>query len=638
MASERLNEEDQIFEHIKNKHNFLLSGGAGSGKTYSLVAVINKILSEYPKAQIACITYTNAAAHEIENRLSYKNVRISTIHDFLWDIISPFQRELKETLIEGINDSESSFKNIHVDLPYSNDFIDGITYSEHLSLAKGNISHDEVIILACKMFEKYTKLCNIVNCKYDFILVDEYQDTSPYVIEILLKSLPKRNQKSIIGFFGDSMQAIYDDGVGDIDNYVNNGMVMEVQKEQNRRNPQSVIELSNKLRIDGLRQKPSDDYNAPNMQDGKVKQGKILFLYGETESLDDLKCSKYFDGWHFDNPEETKELRLTHNLIADTAGFSNLMDIYDKDPIMKLKTEFINYIKDHDIPVDDSQTFENVINNVDWRYSNKAKNPDNRNKKIIDVFLENENNLKLYDIVRNMPFIEIRKMYFDKDCLIADKKEADEKNSTLSKRDKLIRHLFKIQNIINLYQNKQYNDFIRKTSFQITSLADKKTIKEKIGQLINIKNRSIQEVIEYANESGLCVKDDNIIDFIKSNRYLYERVAKIPYSEFISLYNYLEGYTPFSTQHKIKGEQYKNVFIILDNGKWSKYNFEYLFNPTNPKCNQSVLKRTQKLFYVCCTRAMENLIVYCAAPSHDMICTAEEWFGNENCRNINNDS
>lgn len=42
MASERLSEEDQIFEHIKNKHNFLLSGGAGSGKTYSLIEIIKK--------------------------------------------------------------------------------------------------------------------------------------------------------------------------------------------------------------------------------------------------------------------------------------------------------------------------------------------------------------------------------------------------------------------------------------------------------------------------------------------------------------------------------------------------------------------------------------------------------------------
>ncbi len=631
MASKELSELEEIFEHIKNKKNFLLSGGAGSGKTFSLVAVINKITSTFPNAKIACITYTNAAADEIENRLSCKNIRISTIHDFLWDIISPFQKELKETLIEGINQTESDFKNIHVDTPYSNEFADGIKYTEHLSIDKGNISHDEIIILACKMFSKYIKLCNIVNCQYDFILVDEYQDTSPYVVNILLDSLSKTDKKSIIGFFGDSMQAIYDDGVGDINEYIQKGLVMEVRKEQNRRNPQSVIDLSNILRLDELKQAPSDDEKAPNMENGKVKQGNIKFLYGKIESIDDLKQRTYFDEWDFTNPKETKELRLTHNLIANTAGFSKLMEIYDKDPLLKLKSNFIAYIKKNSIDVDDSHTFDYVMKSIDWRYSGNAKIKEHRNKKYIDVFLEDTNNSRLYDIVRDKPFGDVRKIYFDKDCLIADKKGDNENKSSLSKRDKLIRHLFKIQNIITLYENKQYNDFLRKTSFRITSVADKKIIQEKIKCLIDMKNNTIQEVIEYANESNLCVKDDNINNFITSNFYLYSRVANVSYSEFISLYNYLEGYTPFSTQHKIKGEQYKNVLIILDNGEWSKYNFEYLLNPEHPKCNQNVLERTRKLFYVCCTRAMENLVVFCAAPTPEMINTAETWFGKKNC-------
>lgn len=42
----------------------------------------------------------------------------------------------------------------------------------------------------------------------------------------------------------------------------------------------------------------------------------------------------------FSNPKETKELRLTHNLIASNAGFPKLMEIYDKDPFLKLKKEF----------------------------------------------------------------------------------------------------------------------------------------------------------------------------------------------------------------------------------------------------------------------------------------------------------
>ncbi len=367
------------------------------------------------------------------------------------------------------------------------------------------------------------------------------------------------------------------------------------------------------------------------MENGKIKQGNIKFLYGEIESIDDLKQSIYFNEWDFANPKETKELRLTHNLIANTAGFSKLMEIYDKDPLLKLKSNFIAYVKKNSIDVDDSHTFDYVMKSIDWRYSERAKNKEYRNKKYIDVFLEDANNTMLYNIVKNKPFGDVRKIYFDKDCLIADKKEDNENKSTLSKRDKLIRHFFKIQNIITLYENKQYNYFLRKTSFCITNVSDKKVIQEKIKHLIDMKSNTIQEVIEYANKSNLCIKDDNIIDFIASNSYLYSRVANVPYSEFISLYNYLEGYTPFSTQHKIKGEQYKNVFIILDNGEWSNYNFEYLLNPKHPKCNRNVLERTRKLFYVCCTRAMDNLVVFCAAPTPEMINTAENWFGKKNC-------
>lgn len=41
MVEERLkNELTQIIEHIQQGHNFLLSGGAGSGKTYTLVEIV----------------------------------------------------------------------------------------------------------------------------------------------------------------------------------------------------------------------------------------------------------------------------------------------------------------------------------------------------------------------------------------------------------------------------------------------------------------------------------------------------------------------------------------------------------------------------------------------------------------------
>lgn len=635
MATEGLETEVlEIFKLIDANRNFLLSGGAGSGKTYSLVSVINEIYSRNPVAKIACITYTNAAVHEIENRVLNKKIRILTIHDFLWDSISSFQNELKTTLIESINNPEVKYKNITVETPYANKFNDGVRYTEFLRLADGNISHDEIITLANQMFKKYPKLCDILNSKYDYILVDEYQDTFPEVIEILLESLSKSKKSSTIGLFGDSMQSIYDDGIGDLNKYIKSGVVTEVQKKQNRRNPQSVMTLSNKLRIDELEQVPSEDENAPNMKDGKVKEGNIKFLYSDNLPIETIKEQKYFSGWNFNNPKETKELRLTHNLIAANAGFSLLMEIYDKDSFLKLKRDFIKYIKEKGIDIDETQTFDEVINSIDWRFSNRVRDPNNRGRKQIEVFLENTENEKYYNLVKDKPFNVVRRIHFDKDNLISDKREIDEERSTQSKQDKLIRHLCKIQLIVKLYETKDYNEFIRITSFRIKSLSDKTLIKEKIDTLVGMKENTIAEVISYAHESGLCLKDDNIEKFIKENDYLYSRVSDIKYGEFINLYTYLEGYSPFSTQHKIKGEEFKNVLVILDNGKWNDYNFEYLFDPLNPKCNQSVLKRTQKLFYVCCTRAMENLVVYCENPILSMISTAEEWFGKSNCKKI----
>ena len=97
-------ELQDIMNHIHEGHDFLLSGGAGSGKTYTLVEVITQIIRENPHSKIACVTYTNAAVMEIEIRVNHRNLHVSTIHDFLWDCIGNFQKELQLAVINLIND------------------------------------------------------------------------------------------------------------------------------------------------------------------------------------------------------------------------------------------------------------------------------------------------------------------------------------------------------------------------------------------------------------------------------------------------------------------------------------------------------------------------------------------------------
>lgn len=631
----------EIFEHIKQGHNFLLSGGAGSGKTYSLVQVLQYISGLYPNTQIACITYTNAAAIEIKNRANIKNLRVSTIHDFLWDMIVQFQKEAKITLLELINTPESSIKNPNSYSPYQNTFENGIQYKEYLRIDRGEISHDEVLVLANEMFKKYPRLCDLVIDKFQFIFVDEYQDTSPLVIEILLEFIQQRKKKNIIGFFGDAMQSIYETGIGDIDSYIESAVVYKVEKKQNRRNPKTVIDVANTIRTDGLVQTPSKDSSAPNMENGMIRQGSVKFLYSTSFDLSKVKLSSWVNGWDFHNSKKTKELRLTHNLIADEAGFSNLIAVYDNDPIVKFKEAFHKEAKKQGHIFSDDDSFDTVVNSMPWIY----KRVPHKGKSHLDVLLEDSTAKVLYEHIKDWPYSKVKKIYLDKDNLIDDKVVIDGVTVREPKRDRLIQHLFKIQELISLFDNKEYNELIRRTSFSVQSIADKSKLKKYMDDLKTKTSESIEAVINYADSFKLCIKDDKLTDFIEKNDYLYWRIKDIAFHEFQSLYLYLEGYTPFSTQHKIKGLEFENVLIVLHNGGWNNYNFEYLFdakiestlNPSQKKSYPRILHRTKKLFYVCCTRAKDNLIVYYPSPSHNVLEGAINLFGIENCVNLDTD-
>lgn len=632
-------EVNQIFQSIDEGRNFLLSGGAGSGKTYSLVSVIRQVISENPTAKVACMTYTNAAVKEIEERVNHKNLNVSTIHDFLWDNIKHFQKELKEAIISLANNEDVSRITIDNINPVPDNLFDNlkddIQYKEFVRLREGIISHDELIIVANYLFEKYPKLSSIVKDKYKFIFIDEYQDTSEMVVETFLTHFKKSERKNIIGFFGDAMQNIYPETVGNLDTYKGDDLdkVIEIPKKQNRRNPQLVIDLANKLRTDGITQKPSTDPTAPNMAEGVVKQGTVLFLFSTDGDIN--KVEKYLEenySWDFSNSKETKELNLTHNLIADKAGFRTLMDIYDRDQILKFKNRIKKYIKDKGITTDFSEnTFGEVIQILQEGKSGRELNAVSPTNNMRNFINDNE---ELYEYAKSLNYSEFSKIYVDKDQLLDDKKQDEnDLNKKGSKRDNLIKHLFKIQTNISLYKNKKYNEFLRATDyrFEVTSIAKKKELKEHIESLVIVGEKTIENLINEANEKGICLIDDKLIDFKQKKEYLYNRVKEVKFSEFQTLYKYLEGQTPFSTQHKTKGDEFDNVLVILDNGGWNNYNFGNLFLETGLA---TVLDRTQKIFYVCCTRSKENLAVFFHNPEADVIAKAKEWFGVANTINI----
>ena len=604
---------DKIKEQIEAGNNFLVSGGAGSGKTNTLMQVLDLIYDMNPIVNIACITFTNVAADEIKGRAKYDKLEVSTIHDFLWKSLKNYQNDLKKSLVALIEQEKTEEKTgikysgeIDINEEYLRD--KEINYKDYKKIDDGILSHDEVLRISNYMFKTYPLLCDILKDKYDYILIDEYQDTEKQVIEIFLEYLPKSsNKKNIIGFFGDSMQSIYGNRISDLQNYIVKGSVKEIKKDDNWRCSKTVISLLNKIRTDGIQQERKIKPDEVN----KDLNGSAKFMYSNLDyfNIEEIKRHKLFENWDFTDFTETKELYLTHNLISGKAGFVKIFEIYNNDEIINQVKKIKRKLKKENCLADVvGKTFEEALN---LNIVNQAPNF----KKFISK------NLILFNETKPLLFEDLTKIYLNKDQLIGDN------------RDKLIIHLLKIQERLHLYNSKKVNEFVKKSDYKILSVNDKKKLKKSIGSLVSMKKQTIEEVVNSADEKNIAKKDDNFNNFVKENTYIYNRVRQLPFNEIINLYNFEEDLTPYSTQHGVKGAEFDNVFVILDNGKWNQYNFKYLFEETSGK--ETIIERTKKMFYVCCSRAKNNLVVFYHKPSDKVLDMAGYWFGKDNLIDAN---
>ena len=411
------------------------------------------------------------------------------------------------------------------------------------------------------------------------------------------------------------MQAIYDSGVGDLDSY----NLAKIQKAQNRRNPKKVIDLANKFRNDGLVQIPSSDLTAPNMEEGNVIQGVVKFIYGnDINKLEVLRNSKLYRELEFDIPNKTKELRLTHKLNAEMAGFSKLFELYNSDIFLKLVANLKKKIDTNQV-IDDGKSFEELVEEAQIVVGRG-------DPLIIDVVKSTPELLDFYDEVKTYSFEEvISKSKVNKDSLLAYKfNGSSSRYEAGTDRDRILRRLDLIHELLDLYKTGKHNEFLRITKFNITSSEDKISLSEVMTK-ISVDDITIGKVIELAEGSGLISKDDLFTNFIENRGYyLWLRLKKLPFKEYINSIAYLREYVSVITQHKVKGSEYENVLVLLDNGRWNQYNFDTLFGMGST--SEKVQDRTKKLFYVAITRAMKNLIVYMPTSDSQIIEKAQDYF------------
>jgi DNA helicase-2/ATP-dependent DNA helicase PcrA len=93
-----------------------------------------------------------------------------------------------------------------------------------------------------------------------------------------------------------------------------------------------------------------------------------------------------------------------------------------------------------------------------------------------------------------------------------------------------------------------------------------------------------------------------------------------PASQFWGYYTYVNDASPFSTQQGIKGAEFERVLVILDDDEGTHVQFSYDkylgLKPLSDRDEanrregkETAVERTRRLFYVCCTRALKDLIV-----------------------------
>lgn len=224
---------------------FTMVAGAGSGKTTSLVKALAHVTrtrgpSLLAKTQrVACITYTEVAAREIHAEIGNDSLAlVSTIHSFLWSLAKPFQKDIgawvscriDEAIAELLakqgaytsrtqsatkeKDTADLKKRRHQQAAVKT--VTRWTYGVAGNYSLGVLGHADVLKMVPEMIRERDLLARLVARQFPFIFVDESQDTFPAVVECLKRVWVLAEGKMCLGFFGDPMQQIYQQGVGPV--------------------------------------------------------------------------------------------------------------------------------------------------------------------------------------------------------------------------------------------------------------------------------------------------------------------------------------------------------------------------------------------------------------------------------------
>lgn len=366
--------------------SFLLFAGAGSGKTRTLVKVLEAfklrhVLEMVSRGQkVAIITFTNAACEEIKHRLKHDPVfKVSTIHSFAWELISPFTEDIREWLrvdlqkqIKELDSQLSKARSLQSKISLQNSAkkisvtkrlenlnqIKSFSYSPSSNRPdKDSLNHAEVIKIATSFIGSEPLMQKLMIKRYPILLIDESQDTKRELLDALIETQQAYRENFSLGLFGDLMQRIYSGGKEDLNKENLPSDWKFPSKNNNFRCPKRVVDLINKVRSEvDLHSQIASKVS----EDGYVRMFLVDSIVSDNFKIERQICEKMASitgdsGWL----SKVKCLTLEHAMAAKRGQFEKfflpLAEVASlRDSVLTGESKTLRFLTEQLVPLADA--------------------------------------------------------------------------------------------------------------------------------------------------------------------------------------------------------------------------------------------------------------------------------------------
>lgn len=330
----------------------LVIAGAGSGKTRVLTYKIAYLLSQGMKPwSIMALTFTNKAAREMKERIGKlvgndlaQHLYMGTFHSIFSRILraeaehigfnnnftiydESDSRSLIKAIVKemGLDDKKYKPAAVHAKISMAkNNLMSAAAYDSDAAIFEQNkraqmpevgkifvayvqrckqanaMDFDDLLTLTYQLFREHEDIRHKYAARFDYVLVDEYQDTNHVQMSIVMQLCQEKQRVCAVG---DDSQSIYSFRGANIDNILSYQRQFQGTRlfklEQNYRSTQTIVEAANSLIKHNRNQIPKDVFSE------NAKGEKILYkpAYSDKEEAaivaKDVKRIRREDGCQY---------------------------------------------------------------------------------------------------------------------------------------------------------------------------------------------------------------------------------------------------------------------------------------------------------------------------------------------------